>query len=320
MMERQVGHMVRLVDDLMEISRISRGVLELRRERTTLHTIIRSAVDTSTPLINAARHQLSLELPAEPVVLYGDPIRLAQVVANLLNNAAKYTNRGGRIWLRAEQEDKEIVIRVRDNGIGIAADALPSIFDMFMQVKNASTHTHGGLGIGLSLAKQLVEMHGGTVSATSSGLGEGSEFFLRLPLGALQMGGTAASDPLAAGELRKRVLIVDDNEDAASSLAMLVTRLGADVQVANDGVTALALMASFRPEIALLDLGMPIMNGFEIATRARKVPGLEKLKLVALTGWGQPEDRERTRTAGFDHHLVKPAALPELQKLLASFT
>ncbi len=320
MMERQVGHMVRLVDDLMEISRISRGIIELRRERTTLDTVVRSAVDTSTPLINAAKHQLSVEMPAEPVVLYGDPIRLAQVIANLLNNAAKYTNRGGRIWLRAEQRENEIVICVRDNGIGIAAEALPHIFEMFMQVKNASTHTHGGLGIGLSLARQLLEMHGGTVSATSAGAGTGSEFTVRLPRVTAFGAVTVPHEVVGGAELKKRVLIVDDNEDAASSLAMLVGRLGAEVQVANDGVTALSLMASFRPEIALLDLGMPVMNGFEIAARARQVPGLDKLRLVALTGWGQPEDRERTRSAGFDHHLVKPAALPELQRLLASLT
>jgi PAS domain S-box-containing protein len=318
MMERQVGHMVRLVDDLMEISRISRGIIELRCERTTLESVVRSAVDTSTPLINAANHQLSVEMPAEPVVLYGDPIRLAQVIANLLNNAAKYTNRGGRIWLSAEQDDKEIVIRVRDNGIGIAADALPQIFDMFMQVKNASTHTHGGLGIGLSLARQLVEMHGGSVLATSAGPGKGSEFTVRLPRVTSPAGATATPAVGGTGLVKKRVLIVDDNEDAASTLAMLVARLGAEVQVANDGFTALSLMASFHPEIALLDLGMPVMNGFEVAKRARQVPGLDKLKLVALTGWGQPEDRERTRTAGFDHHLVKPAAFPELQKLLES--
>jgi CheY-like chemotaxis protein len=318
-MERQVGHMVRLVDDLMEISRISRGAMELRPERTTLDAIVRSAVDTSTPLINTAQHQLSVELPGEALPVYGDPIRLAQVMANLLNNAAKYTNRGGRIWLRAELDDGDLVLRVRDNGVGIAADALPNIFDMFMQVKNASSHTHGGLGIGLSLAKQLVEMHGGSIAATSAGLGKGSEFCVRLPRVTPPPVNAPAASAGSAGELRKRVLIVDDNEDAASSLSMLVGRLGADVTVANDGVTALALMDSFRPEIAFLDLGMPLMNGFELAARVRQVPGLEKLKLVALTGWGQPEDRERTRAAGFNHHLVKPAALPELQKLLSTF-
>ncbi|MES2625388.1 MAG: ATP-binding protein [Pseudomonadota bacterium] len=319
MMERQVSHMVRLVDDLMEISRISRGTIELRREHTTLDAIVRSAVDTSTPLIIAAAHKLSLALPSEPVTLYGDSVRLAQVVANLLNNAAKYTDRGGRIWLSAEQQNEELIIRVRDSGVGISAEVLPTIFDMFVQVKNASSHTHGGLGIGLSLVKHLVDMHGGIVSVTSDGPGEGSEFIVRLPcIKAEQVANTSANDEGQVLEVKKRVLIVDDNEDAASSLEMLVTMLGAEVRVAHDGVSALALMSSFRPEIALLDLGMPVMTGFDIAARARQLSGMEKLKLIALTGWGQPEDRERTRAAGFDHHLVKPAALPDLQKLLTS--
>ncbi|MEY4641297.1 MAG: hypothetical protein RLZZ227_1291 [Pseudomonadota bacterium] len=321
MMERQVSHMVRLVDDLMEISRISRGVIELRREYTTLEAIVRSAVDTSMPLVNAAKHRLALALPKDPINLFGDTVRLAQVVANLLNNAAKYTDRGGQIWLAAEQRDEELVIRVRDNGIGISAEALPTIFDMFVQVKDASSHTHGGLGIGLSLAKHLVEMHGGTISGSSAGPGQGSEFCVRLPcVNAQPLGVAPASDPRGSVEVKTRVLIVDDNEDAASSLALLIKRLGASVQVANDGANALELMKSFRPEVALLDLGMPVMNGFDIAARARTMPGMEKLKLIALTGWGQPEDRERTRAAGFDHHLVKPAAFPELQKLLSSLS
>jgi PAS domain S-box-containing protein len=320
MVERQVGHMVRLVDDLMEISRISRGTIELRREHTTLDAIVRSAVDTSTPLIVAAGHQLNLTLPSVPVTIYGDPVRLAQVIANLLNNAAKYTDHGGRIWLSAEQHDEELVIRVRDNGIGIGADALPRIFDMFMQVKNASSHTHGGLGIGLSLVKHLVEIHGGSVTAISNGAGQGTELCIRLPcVQARPAVSPPAADASQLPEVKRRVLIVDDNEDAASSLALLITRLGADVQVANDGKAALALMSSFRPEIALLDLGMPVMTGFDIAAQARQIPGMEKLRLIALTGWGQPEDRERTKVAGFDYHLVKPASLPELQRLLSTF-
>ena len=318
MMERQVSHMVRLVDDLMEISRISRGTIELRRECATLESIVHSAVDTSMPLITASRHELNVLLPPEPVMLYGDSVRLAQVIGNLLNNAAKYTDRGGRILLLAEQHGAELIIRVRDNGVGIAMDSLPHIFDMFMQVKNASSHTHGGLGIGLSLAKHLVEMHGGSLSAASEGIGRGSEFCIRLPCLTSPTPAHDASTAAQHFELKKRVLIVDDNADAASSLAQLVSRLGADVKVANDGAAALLLLQSFNPEIALLDLGMPVMSGFEIAAEARQMPGMEKLKLIALTGWGQPEDHERTLAAGFDHHLVKPADLTELQRVLSS--
>ncbi|MGV3593326.1 MAG: PAS domain-containing protein [Gammaproteobacteria bacterium] len=318
MVERQVNHMVRLVDDLMEVSRISRGVIELRREHITLESIVRTAVDTSTPLINGAKHKLVVALPEHPVLLYGDPVRLSQVIANLLNNAAKYTPRGGRIWLSAEQNDEELIIRVRDNGIGIAPTALKSVFEMFSQVKNPSSLTQGGLGIGLSLAKHLVEMHGGSILAASAGPGQGSEFEIRLPcLKAQRVVNQPDEKATVAHPVRKRVLVVDDNEDAAFSLALLVRRLGADVQVAYDGAAALDLIQSFRPELLLLDLGMPVMSGFDVAAQARKLPGNEKLKIVALTGWGQPEDRERTKAAGFDLHLVKPASLPELENLLA---
>jgi len=319
MVERQVNHMVRLVDDLMEISRISRGVIELRREHITLDSIVRSAVDTSTPLINGAKHKLAVALPEHPVMLYGDPVRLSQVIANLLNNAAKYTPRGGRIWLGAEQDDEELLIRVRDNGIGIAPAALKSVFEMFSQVKNPSSLTQGGLGIGLSLAKQLVEMHGGSISASSAGPGQGSEFQVRLPCLKAQrtINETEEARSLSLS-VKKRVLIIDDNEDAAFSLALLVRRLGADVQVANDGAVALDMIRNFRPELLLLDLGMPVMSGFDVAAQARRLPGADKLKIVALPGWGQPEDRERTKAAGFDMHLVKPASLPELENLLAS--
>ncbi|HEY0963715.1 MAG TPA: ATP-binding protein [Pseudomonadales bacterium] len=319
MVERQVNHMVRLVDDLLEISRISRGIIELRREHISLDSIVRSAVDTSTPLINGAKHKLVVSLPEHTVLLYGDPVRLSQVIANLLNNAAKYTPRGGRIVLAAEQHGEELSIRVRDNGIGIAPAALKSVFEMFSQVKNPSSLTQGGLGIGLSLAKHLVEMHGGTISASSAGAGLGSEFEVRLPcLKAQRVASDATAPSPLAVPVRKRVLIVDDNEDAAFSLALLVRRLGADVQVANDGAAALDIIQSFRPELLLLDLGMPVMSGFDVAAQARKLPGLDRLKIVALTGWGQPEDRARTKAAGFDLHLVKPASLPELENLLAS--
>ncbi|MDY6983948.1 MAG: ATP-binding protein, partial [Pseudomonadota bacterium] len=271
------------------------------------------------PLINGAKHKLVVALPEHPVMLYGDPVRLAQVIANLLNNAAKYTPRGGRIWLGAEQHGEELLIRVRDNGIGIAPAALKSVFEMFSQVKNPSSLTQGGLGIGLSLAKHLVEMHGGSISASSAGPGQGSEFQVRLPCLKAQRALGATEEPVGPTlAVKKRVLIVDDNEDAAFSLALLVRRLGADVKVANDGATALDMIGSFQPELMLLDLGMPVMSGFDVAAQARKIPDMDKLKIVALTGWGQPEDRERTKAAGFDMHLVKPASLPELEKLLAS--
>jgi signal transduction histidine kinase/ActR/RegA family two-component response regulator len=320
MMERQVNHMVRLVDDLMEVSRITRGLIDLRKEETDLATVIRSAIETSRPLIEAGQHQLAITLPPEPIPLFGDAVRLGQVFANLLNNAAKYTNRGGQIWLSARQGGDEAVVCVRDNGIGISAEVLPAIFDMFMQANRATDRSQGGLGIGLTLVKSLVELHGGSISADSAGLGQGSEFIVRLPVAvAQQLGQQQATAGRSSERLpQRRVLVVDDNEDAAASMGMLLKYLGTDVEIAHDGPTALSTIDRYRPDVVLLDIGMPGMDGFEVARRIRERAEFDSIVLIALTGWGQAEDRSRTREAGFDHHLVKPADIRALQSVLVA--
>jgi PAS domain S-box-containing protein len=319
MMERQVNHMVRLVDDLMELSRITRGLIELRKEETELATIIRSAMEISRPLIESFEHQLAICLPKAPVPLYGDVVRLGQVFANLLNNAAKYTDRGGQIWLSAEEMEGEVVVTVRDSGIGISASMLPAVFDMFTQAEPSSKRAHGGLGIGLTLAKRLVEMHGGTITAHSDGPGHGSEFTVRLPIEtaaekALHEPSSIQSDARITDH---RVLVVDDNEDSANSLGMLLKSLGTDVRTVHDGATALEMIESYRPDVVFLDIGMPGIDGVEVAKQIRKQPDFEKVTLIALTGWGQAGDRNRTREAGFDHHLVKPAPIAALRSLLS---
>ncbi|MGO9599338.1 MAG: ATP-binding protein [Isosphaeraceae bacterium] len=319
MMERQVNHMVRLVDDLLELSRITRGSIELRKEATDLTTIIRSAVEISRPLIESFEHKLTISLPTTPVPLYGDVVRLGQVFANLLNNAVKYTDRGGQIWLGARQEDEEVVVSVRDSGIGISASMLHTIFDMFTQADPSSKRAHGGLGIGLTLAKRLVEMHGGTITAFSEGPGQGSEFAVRLQIASASEAALHESSWNQPGARISecRVLVVDDNEDSATSLGMLLKSLGTDVQTVHDGATALETIRSYRPDMVFLDLGMPGMDGVEVARQIRGQPDFEKVMLIALTGWGQEGDRNRTHEAGFDHHLVKPAPLSALQSLLS---
>ncbi|MES1244278.1 MAG: ATP-binding protein [Acidobacteriota bacterium] len=325
MMERQVGHMVRLVDDLLEISRITRGKIELRPEAVEVQAILRSAVDTSRPLLDAAGHTLEISLPDEaqpPLIVEADPVRLSQVVANLLNNAAKYTPTGGRISLTAARDGDDVVISVRDTGVGIPPEMLPRVFELFTQVDRTRKHSQGGLGIGLALVKSLVEMHRGKVEARSAGLGQGSEFVVRLPL-LTDATGASGTGPLAAGlrEERpsaRRVLIVDDNRDAAESLALLLQFSGYDVQTVHDGLSALRAIDDYRPAVALLDIGMPGMDGYEVARRVREKPELQDIVLVALTGWGQEEDRRRSTQAGFDRHLVKPVDPEVLQGLLAS--
>lgn len=319
MLERQVDHMVRLVDDLMEMSRISRGVIELRRERIDLSTIIQNSIETSRPLIDAGGHVLDVHLPEHSIELNGDKVRLAQVFSNLLNNAAKYTDRGGVISLDAEVEGDEIVVSVRDNGIGISSHALSKVFDMFMQADRSSRRAQGGLGIGLTLVKTVVEMHGGTVAARSEGLARGSEFIVRIPLDETDLKKKPTLDPgiISSGFKRQSILVVDDNADAASSLAMLLKMLGAVVFIANDGPSALAQMEEVRPDVVLLDLGLPGMDGLEVARTIRANPGYRRVVLIALTGWGLEEDRLRTKEAGFDHHLVKPVDLPILRSILA---
>ena len=319
-MERQVDHMVRLVDDLLEVSRITRGQIELRKERIELAGVVSRAVETSRPLIDAGQHQLAISLPTEPLVVDGDPVRLAQVVSNLLNNAAKYTNRGGQIWLTVRKEQDQASISVRDTGIGIPAAMQPLIFEMFAQVDRSSRRSQGGLGIGLTLVRSLVEMHGGKVHVKSEGKDLGTEFVVRLPLGPEDApAGTSAAPRTASTVLtRQRVLVVDDNRDAASSMGLLLKFLGAEVEVANSGPAALSAVESYHPAVVLLDLGMPGMDGYEVARRIRERPEFDDVTLIALTGWGQDEDRRRRHEAGFDHHLVKPADISSLQELLSS--
>jgi CheY-like chemotaxis protein len=320
MMERQVDHMVRLVDDLMEVSRITRGAIELRKEETDLVSLMRSAVETSKPLMEANEHQLAISLPVDPVPIFGDSVRLAQVLSNLLNNAAKYTDRGGQIWLGAKREGTDIVVSVRDTGIGIPSDMLPVIFDMFMQVDRSTSRSQGGLGIGLTLVKTLVELHGGTITAQSDGPGQGSEFIVRLPVAVTKLSqDRIPSQNRITPELTvQRVLIVDDNQDSGASLGMLLKLLGADVRVVNAGAAALAAIEFNCPDVVLLDIGMPGMDGCEVARRIRKNPNYDHVVLIALTGWGQTEDRQRTQAAGFNHHLVKPADITDLRSILGS--
>jgi PAS domain S-box-containing protein len=320
MMERQVHHLVRLVDDLLDVSRVMRGKIELRRERVELASIMARAVETAKPLIEVQGHTLDIAAPNASLLLDADPVRLVQVVANLLTNSAKYSEVNGHIWLSARREQDEAVLTVRDAGIGIAPDMLPHVFELFVQADHSSTKSQGGLGIGLTLVKNLVEMHGGSVEAHSPGLGLGSEFTIRLPLmnsETEQVPSNAGHQPAVAAS-GHRVMVVDDNRDAAISLSMLLRLQGHEVQVAHDGPTALQAAATFRPALIFLDIGMPGMDGFEVANRIRKTPGLEKTILTALTGWGQQEDRRRTAEAGFDHHLVKPPEPKALANLLAS--
>jgi PAS domain S-box-containing protein len=317
LMERQVDHMVRLVDDLLEVSRITRGKIELRTEQVEVISIVRSAVETSRALIEAAHHELKVEVPSEPLVIEGDPVRLTQVFANLLNNAAKYTDDGGHIRLQARRDRGEVVIAVCDDGTGIPRDMLPRVFDLFAQGSRSSSRAQGGLGIGLTLVKMLVELHGGSVEAKSRGVGYGSEFAIRLPLVSDAPQATNGAETRSSAMLRpRRILVVDDNQDAASSLGMLLQLLGADVRVVHNGPDALDSVGAFRPEVVLLDIGMPGMDGHEVARRLRQSPEGRDLVLIALTGWGQEQDRRSSQLAGFDHHLIKPADVHVLESLL----
>jgi PAS domain S-box-containing protein len=318
MMERQVNHLIRLVDDLLEMSRISRGAFDLRKERIDLATVVRNAVETSEPLIARARHRLQIALPEEPLWLDGDPVRLAQILSNLLNNAAKYTHDGGDIAVSARQENESVLIAVRDSGIGFAADAQAGLFQMFGRGERRLSQHDSGLGIGLSLARRLAGMHGGSIEARSEGPGKGSEFTVRLPLATDQQPASESAAPVAASLTPKRILVVDDNRDAADSLGMLLQMLGAEVRIARDGNEALATFSAYEPTVVLLDIGMPGMDGYEVARRIRSGFPDRHTALIALTGWGQEEDRRRAREAGFDHHLIKPADMEALQVLLAS--
>lgn len=319
-MERQVAHLVRLVDDLLEVSRITRGKIELRKETVDLAGIIDGAVETTRPLIESSAHQLAISVPPEPMTLSADPLRLMQVVANLLTNAAKYTDRGGQIWLTARREGDEAVISVRDTGLGIPAEMLAHVFDMFSQVDRTLNRSQGGLGIGLTLAKSFVQMHGGSIEAHSDGPGQGSEFIVRIPVmretprPRLE---TPAAPFVPAPLPPHTVLVVDDEPSSAYTLCKLLELMGQRVRTAHDGAAALAEIKATRPDVVISDIAMPHMDGFQLAKRVRENPGLNGVTLVALTGYGQESDRRQAQEAGFDFHLVKPVGLASLQELLA---
>ena len=317
--DRQVQQMVRLLDDLLDVSRISRNKLELRTERVELADVLARAVETSRPLIDASRHELSCELPSEPIYLDADPIRLAQVLSNLLNNAAKYTQSGGRISLQAERQEAELVVTVADNGIGIAPESFPHLFEMFSQAAPALARSQGGLGIGLSLAKGLVELHGGSLEASSDGLGRGSQFVIRLPVAsaAPPPAPSCRSNGGMVAQTKRRVLVVDDNHDAADSLARMLRIMGHSVHVAYDGEQGVQAAGEVLPELVILDIGMPKLNGYEAAQRIRDEAWGRQMVLVALTGWGREEDRRASNGAGFNFHLVKPADAAAIARLMA---
>jgi PAS domain S-box-containing protein len=319
-LDRQAQLMARLLEDLLDVSRISRNRLELRWERVELAAVWEAALETSRPVIEAGHHEITITPPSEPIHLVADPVRLAQVFANLLNNAAKYTERGGRIQLTGERQGAHVVVSVKDSGIGISADALPRIFEIFSQANPALGRSQGGLGIGLSLAKGIVELHGGTIEARSEGPGRGSEFIVRLPVAgstpARELARTTDEEPRAA--IARRILIVDDNKDSAESLAILLRVMGHEVVSAYDGEQALAAAEATRPDVVLLDIGMPKLNGYDTCRRIREEPWGQRIFFIAVTGWGQEEDRRRTEEAGFDRHMVKPVDSAVLTKLLAS--
>jgi PAS domain S-box-containing protein len=317
-MERQLSHLVRLVDDLLEVSRISHGSFALRRERVEVAAVVRNALETSEPLVRGARHTLEVSLPEQPLWLDGDPVRLAQILANLLNNAAKYTPPGGRIALRARREGDALVLSVRDNGPGIPPEALPRLFEMFSRGEGEDRSRQGGLGIGLALARRLAEMHGGSIAAHSEGTGAGAEFTVRLPLARAPAPGAGSAPAPSAPLAGLRILVVDDNTDARDSLGALLRFLGAEVRLAHDGPEALGACEAYRPDAVLLDIGMPGMDGYEVARRIRSASDGERPLLVALTGWGQRDDRRSAREAGFDEHLVKPVDVGMLQAVFAA--
>ena len=319
--ERQLGQMVRLVDDLLDLNRITHDRLELRQSEVELSSVIQQAVEAARPLADSAGHDLRVDLPDEPIYLHADPARLAQVFGNLLNNSCKYTKPKGIIWVNATQVNGEVLVTVKDNGAGIPQDKLSTIFDMFMQVDRSSERSQGGLGIGLTLVKRLVEMHGGSVEARSEGEGQGSEFIVRLPI-LSQTAHVMSPRPSVEKEVTptRRVLIVDDNKDSADSLAMLLEITGNKTYMAHDGVEAIRAVEEHRPDVLLLDIGLPKLSGHDVCRRVREQPWGKDIVVIALTGWGQEEDRRKSQEAGFDGHLVKPVDYDELLSLLGSLT
>lgn len=316
--DRQAAHLTRLVDDLLDVSRISQGKIELRKEPINVADLVQRAIETNRPLIDGRRHELTVLLPPEPILIEGDMVRLAQVVSNLLNNAAKYTDMGGRIGLSVGCDGAEVAIRVRDTGHGIDSESLSHVFDLFYQTNRTLDRSEGGLGIGLSLVKRLVDLHGGTVQAFSAGRGRGSEFVVRLP----RLPDPPAIEPVAATMAPAsgfNILVVDDNHDAADSLALLLESDGHRVRTAYDGETGLKMALAEPPRVVLLDLGLPGMDGYAVARALRGSAEMKGSWLVALTGYGQAEDREKTRASGFDRHLVKPVDFNALRGALADY-
>ncbi len=318
--DRNVAQMVRLVDDLLDVSRITRGKIRLQMEPVALAEVVAQAAEISRPLIDSQKHQLLVAVPEQPIRVHGDATRLAQVLANLLNNAAKYTDEGGRIWLTLECVDDHAVLRVRDTGVGLPPEMLEEVFGLFTQVDPSPDRAQGGLGIGLTLVRRLVEMHGGRVEASSEGLGRGSEFVVWLPKlreAETHKPSKPQGDSHNAHAPRLRVLVVDDNVDAAKTLAMLLRLEGHEIRMEHDGLAAVEAAQAYAPDVVLLDIGLPGLDGYEVARRLRAIPALADTVLVALTGYGQEEDRRRSATAGFDHHLVKPIDLQTLASLLS---
>jgi signal transduction histidine kinase/CheY-like chemotaxis protein len=338
-LDRQTEQLSRIVEDLVDVSRIVEGKIELRKERVRLAPLVETAVEASRSLLDSAGHRLSVELPEEPLYLEADPIRIAQVFTNLLNNAAKFTDAGGHVWLNAERvsdgtkagsnhDHGEVVLRVRDTGIGITPELLPKIFEIFTQGRRPDEPGRGGLGVGLSLVRSLVQMHGGTVEAHSAGPGLGSEFVVRLPLADASLADDGHLGTVDHGKEEtpgarpvsnpRRVLVVDDSTDQADTLGLLLELMGHEVRVAHAGLPALEIAADFEPDVALVDIGLPDIDGYDLARRLRAQSRPEQILLIAQTGWGQTKDRRRSKDAGFDHHLVKPVDADSLERLLSS--
>jgi PAS domain S-box-containing protein len=323
--ERQVTHLTRLVDDLLDVSRIARGKVELKEEIVEIAEIVAKAIEIASPLLEQRRHTLDVHVQRRGLTVKGDSTRLSQIVSNLLTNAAKYTPPGGHITIRTEEGDGEVVVRVRDSGLGIAPEVLPRVFDLFVQERQTIDRSQGGLGLGLTIVRNLVERHGGTVSANSEGPGKGSEFVVRLPRASVgSVPEHAPVDAIAESVVARRddspkILVVDDSVDGAEMLAAALSAMGYDTRVAHDALVALRIAADFRPDVALLDIGLPVMDGYELAARLRELSDSNGMTLIALTGYGQESDRQKSREAGFDHHLVKPVDLRLLESVLAEF-
>jgi signal transduction histidine kinase len=320
MMHRQLSHLVRLVDDLLDVSRVSQGKIELRKERIALSDILKTAVEASDPLITAGRHELTLDLPDAPVWLDADLTRLSQVVSNLLNNAAKYTPDGGKIVVSARRDRDEVLIIVSDNGVGIPSDMVPRVFDLFTQVRDTLHRSHGGLGIGLSLVKRLVEMHGGAIAAESAGPGKGSAFRLRLPAARSAPGASGAAkppSPASRQDAALKVLVVDDNFDVAQTVGWMLETIGHDYRLVHEGKLAVQTAQEYRPDAILLDINMPGMDGYAVCRALREQALFEDTVIIAQTGWGQTQDRAGAGGSGFDHHLVKPVNMDRLEQVLA---